>query len=137
MANELDRFEGGFPVTLIFGLANAPANTANVLLLTGGNSGYLVPAGYKFSPLAISGISNADLTAGTATFAVTDDGTVVANGPTAQLADTVQKKAGLCAVAVEPIPAGHLVGVKATTDAAYAPITSGLDAVLLGVLTPA
>lgn len=137
MANELSLIPEGFPVSLNFALENAPANTANVLTLKGTNTGFVVPAGYKFQPIAILAMSNADLTAGTATFAVTDNGTVLKNGPTAKLEDTVQKKDGENPIGTEPIAAGHLVGVKATTDAGYLPITADLDAVLLGVLTPA
>lgn len=137
MANELSLIPEGFPVSLNFGLSNAAANTANVLLLKGENTGFVVPTGYKFQPLSILAMSNADLTAGNAAFAVTDNGTVLKNGPTATLSDTVQKKDGQNPVGTEPIAAGHLVGVKATTDAGYLPITADLDAVLLGILTPA
>lgn len=136
MANELSR-DDGIAVTLLFSLVDAPANTANVLALPGGNAGFTVPAGYKFHALALNGMSNADLTAGTATFAVTDGGTVITNGPTALLNDDVQAAVGVQRVGANPIAAGHVVGVKATTNAAYAPETSELDAVLIGLLLPA
>lgn len=137
MANELD-IEKGLPVTLQFALANPGAGaTTNLTAAQANLSGFVVPTGYKFHPLLLSGGSNADLTAGTATFKVTDNDTELSNGPTAALSDTVQRASGVQRAHVEPITAGHEVGVSITTDGSYAPTTADLDAVLVGVLLPA
>lgn len=135
MANELDRNDGT-DVTLIFSLANPGASATTALTLPQGNTGFKVPPGYQFHPICLSGSSNADLTAGTATFAVTAGG-VVGNGPTAVLSDTVQQAVGVKRVDAAPINAGVLVGVSVTTSAGYLPTTADLDAVLIGKLLPA
>jgi hypothetical protein len=136
VANELDR-DDGIDVTLTFAIANPGAAATTDLTLAQGNAGFVVPAGYQFHPICISGASNADLTAGTATFKVTRDGTELTNGPTAALSDTVQKKAGVQRVDADPIAAGVVVGVSVTTDAGYLPVTADLDAILVGKLLPA
>lgn len=137
MANELD-IEKGIAVTIQLAVANpAAAATTNLTAAQANLSGFVVPTGYKFHPLLLSGGSNADLTAGTATFKVTDNDTELAQGPTAALSDTVQRASGVQRAHVEPIVAGHEVGVSVTTDAGYLPVTADLDAVLVGVLLPA
>lgn len=136
MANELS-FIDGLSISLVFAVANPAAAATTNLTLSQANLGLVVPAGYKFHPLLLSGSSNADLTAGTATFKVTDDDTELVNGPQAALSDTVQRAAGVQRVGAQPIAAGHQVGVSVTTDASYAPVTADLDAILVGVLTPA
>jgi hypothetical protein len=137
MANELN-YEKGFPVTIALSLANPGAGaTTNLLAPQANLSGFVVPTGYKFHPMLLSGKSNADLTAGTATFKVTDDDTEIVGGPEPQLADTVQMASAVARAQVAPIAAGHLVGISVTTHADYAPTTADLDAVLVGVLLPA
>jgi len=137
MANELE-FPHGLPITLTLALANPAANTANQdLLLAQGGAGFVVPTGYEFHPVLLSVSSNADLTAGTATFKVVDNGTELTNSVDVELSDTVQKAADLIRAGVQPIAAGHVVGVSVTTDAAYLPVTADVDAILVGYLLPA
>lgn len=136
MANELDRNDGT-DVTLIFSIANPGAGATTALTFPQGSTGFKVPTGYEFHPICLSGSSNADLTGGTATFAVSAAGTVIANGPTAVLSDTVQQAVGVKRVDAGPIAAGVLVGVSVTTSAGYLPTTADLDAVLIGKLLPA
>lgn len=136
MANELD-YEHGIPVTLAFAVANPAANTTTALTFAQGGAGFKVPTGYAFHAICLNGISNADLTAGTAAFKVCADGTALNSGPTATLSDTVQTAVGVKRVGVEPIAAGAVVSVKITTDANYAPNTADVDAILVGVLLPA
>jgi hypothetical protein len=115
-----------------------PQLTANQdLLLAQGGAGFVVPTGYSFHPLCLSASSNADLTAGTATFKVTDNGTELVGSVDVELSDTVQKAADVIRVGVEPIAAGHVVGVSVTCTAAYLPVTADVDAILVGVLLPA
>jgi hypothetical protein len=136
MANELD-YDDGLPVTLIFALANPGASATTDLALAQGGTGFVVPTGYEFHAMCLCGMSNADLTGGTAIFKVIDNGTEQTNGPTATLSDTVQRASGVQRAQVEPIAAGHVVGVSVTTDGSYAPTTADLDAVLIGILQPA
>lgn len=137
MANELSR-DDGISVTIALSLANpGAAATTNLLAPQGSLSGFVVPTGYKFHPTLLSGGSNADLTAGTATFKVTDNDTEIAGGPEPQLADTVQRASAVARVGASPIAAGHEVGVSVTTNAGYLPVTADLDAVLVGLLLPA
>ena len=137
MANELD-YEKGFPVTIILAVANPAATaTTNLTAAQGNLSGFVVPAGYKFHPMLLSGGSNADLTAGTATFKVTDNDTEIVGGPEPVLSDTVQRASAVARAQVAPIAAGHEVGISVTTNGAYAPVTADLDALLAGMLLPA
>lgn len=136
MANELSR-EDGLPITLDFGLANVTPNATTALTFAQGGAGFKVPPGYAFHAICLHGESNADLTAGTATFKVRADGTALANGPTAALSDTVQAAVGVKRVGVEPVAAGSIVGVAITADANFAPNTADVDAVLVGLLLPA
>jgi hypothetical protein len=111
MANELD-YDDGFPFSFTVSIANPAANATTALTQPQGNAGPVVPTGYKFHPLYLSGSSNADLTAGTATFKATDNGTAVSNGPEPQLADTVQQASAVARVGATPIAAGHIVGIS-------------------------
>lgn len=137
MANELDVVRSHLPITLQFELANPGAGATTDMALAQAGTGFVVPTGYKFHPIMICGVSSADLTAGTADYKVTTDGTELVNGPTVQLADTVQRATGLQRVGVEPIAAGAVVGVSITTSAGYLPTTADHDCMLTGVLTPA
>jgi len=137
MANELSR-DDGISVSIALSLANpGAAATTNLLAPQGNLSGFIVPTGYKFHPLLLSGVSNADLTAGTATFKATDNDTELVNGPAPVLSDTVQQASAVARVGIEPIAAAHKVGISVTTDAGYLPVTADLDAVLIGLLLPA
>lgn len=127
----------GIPVTLQFEIANPAAGATTDLTLAQGGSGFVVPTGFAFYPLVLGGVSNADLTAGTATFQVIFDGTEQANGPSAQLADTVQRATGVARFGAVKAAAGTIVGVSVTTNAGYLPVTADLDAVLIGYLAPA
>lgn len=138
MANELT-FDSGFPISLSFTLQNPAAATTTVMVGTSAAavSGFVVPTGYKFHPMLLMGSSNADLTAGSAIFKVSDNGTIIANGPETTLSDLVQRAAAVQRPGVAPIVAGHVIGVSVVTDAGYLPVTADLDAVLCGVLLPA
>lgn len=138
MANELDA-KFGLPITLQFEAANPAANgTADMVFGdSGGAGGFVVPTGYAFHPVLLSVDSNADLTAGTLVGKVIDNGTELTAGPEAALSDTVQRAAGVARVGIGGIAAGHVVGVSVTTNAAYAPVTADLVAVLVGFLVPA
>jgi len=138
MANELT-FDSGFSISLPFTLQNpaAAATTAMVGASAAAVSGYVVPTGYKFHPMLIMASSNADLTAGTAIFKVSDNGTVIAGGPEATLSDPTQRAAAVQRPGAAPIIAGHVVGVSIVTDAGYLPVTADHDAILCGVLLPA
>lgn len=138
MANEL-AFNGneGFPISFQVAIANPGANATTAATGAQGGPGLVVPTGYAFHPMLISVASNADLTAGTLTAKVTDNGTVLANGPTAALSDPTQYAAGLQRAQVEPIAAGHRVGASVVTDSGYLPTTADIDITVAGVLLPA
>jgi hypothetical protein len=138
MAGEL-AFNGndGFPVSFQVAIANPAANATTAATAAQGNGGLVVPTGYKFHPMLISVSSNADLTAGTLIAKVTDNGTVLANGPIATLSDLVQYASGLQRAQVEPIAAGRRVGASVVTDAGYLPVTADIDILVSGVLLPA
>lgn len=138
MASELN-FMGnaGYPVSFQVAIANPAASATTAATAAQGGPGLVVPTGYEFHPLLISVASNADLTAGTLTAKVTDNGTVLANGPTAVLSDTVQYAAGVQRAQVEPIAAGRRVGASVVTDAGYLPVTADIDILVSGVLLPA
>jgi hypothetical protein len=71
--------------------------------------------------------SNADLTAGTATFKVTDNDTELVNGPAPVLSDLVQQASAVARVGIEPIAAGAQGRrFDHVTDASYAPTTADL-----------
>lgn len=135
MANELTR-DDGISVSFEFVFQDAVAGTTNVMTLPGGGAGFKVPTGYNFHAVALHGESDTDLTAGTITFKVRDDGTALANGPTAVLSDEVQVAVGVQRVGADPIAAGSIVSVEAVASGALAPSTCGLDAVLVGILLP-
>jgi hypothetical protein len=122
---------------LHFTKANIGENATTALTLAGGGAGMIVPTGYAFHPIYLYGASNADLNAGTGIFKVTANATVLSNGPTATLADTVQATYGTQRVGVEPIAAAKIIGVSIVADANFAPNTADVDAVLLGILLPA
>lgn len=127
----------GLPVTFEVSTANPAAGATVDLTLPQGGAGFVVPAGYVAHPVLISATSNADLTAGTATFRVIDDGAELANGPAAILSDTVQRAAGTARVGAAPIAAGSIVSASVVTDAGYLPTTADLDAVVTLILLPA
>lgn len=135
MPNELDR---NHPiVTIQFELANPGAGATTDMILGQGGSGFVVPAGYKFSPAMLTVVSNADLTAGTLDAQVTDDGTEIVGGPEPQLADAVQRATAVVGGDPQTIAAGAVVGVSVTTSAGYLPTTADIDAILVGYLLPA
>ena len=142
-ANAALEYDQGIDVTLTFAVANPAANATTALTLAQGNTvGFVVPSGYRFHAIAISGASNADLTAGTATFVVrslTAAGGSAATvaGLSAALSDTVQGASGTANVGACTVAAGSAVGVAVVTDASYAPVTADLDCVLIGKILPA
>ena len=137
MSNEIDT-KFGVPLTLQFEAANPAANATTDFLLGQGGTGFVVPAGYKFIPVSLCIVSNVDLTAGTATGKVIDNGTELVNGPEPALADTVQRATDNSNPGSgAEVAAGHVVGVSVTTNAAYAPVTADLDAILVGYLVQA
>jgi len=72
--------------------------------------------------------SNADLTAGTATFSATKGGTIV--GTSAVLSDLVQQVVTEFATPVDFV-AGDRLGIKLATSVAYAPITADMSSWLM------
>lgn len=135
MANELD-YNWGYPVAFTLSLANPGISGSVAMTMPQANTGIVVPTGYKFHPLFVSLSSNADLTAGTATAKVTDNGTIVVGGPEPVLSDLVQSASAVARVGICPIAAGHTVGVKLVTDGSYAPTTADHDVVVSGVMLP-
>ena len=136
MANELI-YDHGIDVTLTLSIANpAAAGTTDAALAQGG-PGFIVPTGYEAHPICLSVRSNADLTGGTATFQVIDNGTELANGPSVVLSDTVQEGVGAARVGTAPIAAGRTVGVSVTTNAGYLPVTADHDIILVIKILPA
>lgn len=136
MANELATKFGEL-VTLQFILANVPKNATTDMTLPGGNAGFLVPTGYAFHPMFLQISSNADITAGTVTGKVIDDGTELAKGPAPVLSDEVQKACAVVTFGREPIASGSVVGVSVTASSDLAPETADFDAILMGYLVPA
>lgn len=130
-------YAAGVDVTLTFSVANPAANATTALTLPQASRGFVVPAGYRFHPISLTLASNADLTAGTATGRVRANGTAVVGGPEPVLADAVQEATAIARVGQAPIAAGQRVDVAVVTDAAYAPVTADLDAILIGKLLPA
>ncbi len=96
-----------------------------------------MPTGYNAHAVCLHGESDTDLTAGTITFSVRDDGTALDNGPSVALSDTVQVGVDVERVGAEPMAAGSIVSVQAAASAALAPATCGLDVVLTLLLLPA
>jgi hypothetical protein len=138
MANELDHPGLGFPVTLGFILANAGSGATTDLTLPQAGTGWLVPTGYKFHALHLSGSASAAIdTGGTATLKVIDDGTELVSGPEPVLSNTNQRNQAVKASGVQPIAAGSVLSVSVTTNGTYGPVTLDIDAVLTGILTPA
>lgn len=90
------------------------------------------PAGRAGTIVGIVARSNADLTAGIATFRPALDG-VVAGGATtefAALSDLVQTQVGTFATPVA-FTAGQLLGVMLSTNAGYLPVTADMSSYLL------
>lgn len=135
--NELD-YMHGVDVTLTLSAANvAAASAGTALTLPQGGTGLVVPAGYEAHAILLSASSNVDLTAGTATFRITNNGTINTKGPTVVLSDLVQRGAGVAYVGAAPVAAGRVIGVSVVTNADYAPVTADLDVVLLVKILPA
>lgn len=137
MAENLAPAAGRY-LTLIYSLANPTVNATSDLTFAQSGAGFKVPSGFDFIPDLLHLESNADLTAGTWTGKVIDDGTEISDGPEPALNDTVQ-----VAVAQSDrhgqrrILSGSIVGVSVTLDASAAPSTADADAVLTGWLVPA
>jgi hypothetical protein len=136
MSNELI-YDHGIDVTLILSAANVQDDSSTAAILAQTGTGFIVPTGYEAHPVYLGARSNADLTAGTATWQVTDNGTVLANGPSVVLADTVQEGTGVARVGAAPIAAGRTVGAKVLTSATYAPETADHDVILILKILPA
>ncbi len=138
MANELDAHGPGFPITLGFILANATSGATTDLTFPQANTGWLVPTGYKFHALHVSAAMSAAIdTGGTATVKVIDDGTELVAGPAPILSNTNQRNQATKALGAQPIAAGSVLSLSVTTNGTYGPETLDLDAILVGVLTPA
>ena len=130
-------YDRGVDATLILSIANPLAAATTDAVLAQGGAGFIVPTGYEAHPIYLGVRSNADLTAGTATFQVIDNGTELANGPSVVLADTVQEATGVARVGAAPIAAGRTVGVSVTTNAGYLPVTADHDIILILKILPA
>lgn len=139
MANELD-YDKGVNITLHFITANLATGAGTVdMTLAQGGTGFLVPAGYKFHPLALFVTKTGTLDANAQVDAqVIDDGTEVGAKATLTHTPDVARATTLMRVGQAPIAAGHVVGVSLTKDADYSTTgTIDYDAILTGVLLPA
>lgn len=137
--NALD-YNRGFNTTIELGLANIAASATNTAMTTAqGALGFLVPAGMYAVVLYLNVESNADLTAGTATFNITSDGTIIGNTPSVVLdfaAGTVRRNSSVGRVGTHKITAGKRIGVGVTTNAGYLPTTADHTAFVLIQLLP-
>lgn len=133
----------GVVVTIPFYVANVAQNATTKCLVnalaTQTTGGYIVPAGCKFVPIALSVQGNAACDTASATWKVTDDGTAVANGPEATIDTTNTTKIGATGrPGAVSIAAGHIVGVSVVAAATFNPTgTTDYDVHLVGVLLPA
>lgn len=137
--NALD-YNRGFNTTIEFGLANIAASATNTAMTSPqGATGFLVPAGMYAVVLYLNVESNADVTAGTATFNVTVDGTIVGNTPSVVLnsTTTVRRGGSVGRVGTHKVTAGKRIGVGVTTDSGYLPTTADHTAWVLIQLLPA
>jgi len=134
--NELILGQNAVEFDIQFAKTNVPASATTPLTLQGGNTGVLIPAGYKFHPVAIIIQSTVAITAQTLTAVVTDNGSQVAYGPQAVLDTTYQQQSGVMRADEWPIQAGHLVGVSVITPGGFTPTTNGIDVTLMGFFTP-
>lgn len=143
MAVAIESMPYGLPITLTFTLANPAASTTTKMALVGGQtqtvSGFIVPTGCVFKPIGISVQGNAAVGAGTIITKVSDNGTVIANGPETQLDTTNTTALGTLARkdASPAVAAGHIVGLSMVGDGSYSAATIDYDAVVYGVLQPA
>lgn len=137
MANELDYVENGYPLTVQFLGTNVALSSTVDLILDQSGVGIVVPTGYKAHATYLSASASAALaTAATVTFKVTDDGTELAAGPEPQLTDSARSAAAVARVGAQPIAAGSVVAVSATTNSTGTSATD-YDAVLSLIFTPA
>jgi hypothetical protein len=136
--NALD-YNRGFNTTIELGLANIAASATNTAMTSAqGALGFLVPAGMYAVVLYLNVESSADVTAGTATFNVTVDGTIIGNTPSVELNATTNRRAGSVGrVGSHKVTAGKRIGVGVTTNSAYLPTTADHTAFVLIQLLPA
>jgi len=137
--NALD-YNRGFNTTIEFGLANIGASATNTAMTSAqGALGFIVPAGMYAVVLYLNVESNADLTAGTATFNITSDGTIIGNTPSVVLdaAGTVRRNTSVGRMGTHKITAGKRIGVGITTNAGYLPTSADHTAFVLIQLLPA
>ena len=137
MAGELNAMRDGMPITLHFQATDPAANATTNLITDLTGAGYVVPAGYVFHPMLLQVTGDTAVTAGTATFNVTDNTVAVANGPAPVLssaAGATLSQAAMARFGANPIAAGHIVGVNIVASAGYLPVTDDFDALLHGVL---
>lgn len=124
-------------VDIQFIKTNLPANATTVMTLPNTGTGFQVPAGWKFHPVGIIINGSTAVTAQTVTAAVTDNGTTIANGPTAVL-DSVTNttsNSGVARADCAPIAAGHVIGANLTTPAGFTPTTNTYDVIVMGFFT--
>lgn len=137
MANELDIVDSAFPVSVQFIGTNVALSSTVDLTLDQSGPGWVVPSGYVAHAVMLAASASADLTTGASvTFKAVDDGTELVNGPQAALDGDTQSAAGVQRIGVEPMAAGSVVTVSATTNSTGTSDTD-YDAVLSMVLTPA
>jgi len=115
MSTVLDNLQGGFPIALNFGKANALADATNILGLQQGN-GFIVPVGYKFHPLVMTAKSNGALTE-----LVVNGGFETAGAGGADVFGTWTESAGNGAIAAETGAGNFRGGSKS------AKLTTGAD----------
>src|SRR5271157_4641932 len=105
---------------------NMGANATTVMTLPNTGTGFVVPTGWKFHPTCIIVNGSTAVTAQTLTASVTDNGTVIANGPTAVLdaVTNTTSNSGVARADCAPIQAGHVVGAALTTPSSFTPTTN-------------
>lgn len=140
MASPLD-YPHGLPITLQFISANLATGAGTVdMTLPQLGTGFLVPPGTEFYPLALFVTATGTLDAGaTVTAQVIGDGTELTNGPSAVVSQSpaVARAIGTANAGAAVVAAGSVVGVSLTKNASYSTTgTIDYDATLVGVLVP-
>jgi hypothetical protein len=140
MALEIADMRDGCPISLPFFLANPAANaTTAMTTFNQAATGFVVPTGFTFYPMAIFLSGNAAVAAGSIIAKVTDNTTVLAPaGPEATLNTTTTTRTAAVARRLQSagVAAGRTIGVSLVADSSYAAATIDYDCVLCGVLVP-
>jgi hypothetical protein len=123
-----------FTVTFQYRASNVKAAAFTHFTLRHGALGPQLAASYRFYPLVLSISSNAAISAGSATFRVTSDGTPLGRGPIVVLNDAAQAASNMVNDQADSIAPEAEIGLRIETSADYAPDTADFDATLVGVV---